>query len=163
MLFTFTPDKFKNPLLPLFMRKILLLFLIGITVACSTSNEARETEMLIGSWRFIDYTDAAAQIQSPTPETAGDIILTFKEIGFEGTTGRNDYLGMYAADSKNLTFSEFGISEVAETEQGEKYLNVLQEAYDPEDQRFHFKYTIEEDMLNLQYSNSGFLMFRRIR
>jgi len=109
----------------------------------------------------LEFEDRALNNSTTIPDTAEDILIVFTLSDFEGTTGRNTYLGTYAADSKNLTFLEFGTTEFAESERGKKYAEAFVSAYDPNSQKYVMSYSISGNILKINYSESKSLIFER--
>lgn len=145
------------------MKNFILLFVIFATAACSTSQEVERNEELMGSWLLQSFEDAATQQNILPPDSSEDIVLILEGLEFQGTTGRNRYEGIYTADTRNLFLLEFAITEQAETEWGQRYVDALNEAYISSDQSYILSYTVEKDVLRIQYSPSGIMVFSRIR
>ena len=137
---------------------ILLMFLI---VGCSDSDSGEQTDQLIGTWILQEFEDTAANSSTSIPDNAKDILIVFSTSDFNGTTGSNEYMGRYSADSKKLTFLELSRSEAGETEWGNKYFDAFRTAYDQENQKYIMSYLVSGNILKINYSDSKNLIFEK--
>lgn len=143
------------------MKLLSMILFVFLMVSCSKSDSKGQTDHLIGTWQLLEFEDTATNSSTPLPDSEADILIVFTGSDFEGTTGRNTYLGTYAADLKKLTFLEFGTTEVGESEWGKKYADAYVAAYDSDSQKYVMSYAISENILKINYTDSKNLVFER--
>ena len=133
-----------------------------MTLGCSETEKDLDNNNLIGTWELIKFENSDTGDFSEPPESAEKILITFKEDEFQGTTGRNNYFGKYENNHPRLIFSEFGITEIGESEWGNKFSNAIVQTYDQQNQIFNMQYLIKGTLLKLEYDNSEFLVFEKL-
>jgi len=144
------------------MKKIILIISLLLTLGCSENEKDLDNNNLIGTWELIKFENSDTGDFSEPPESADKILITFKESEFQGTTGRNNYFGKYKTNPPKLIFSEFGITEIGESEWGTKFSNAIVQTYDQQTQIFDMQYLIKGTLLKLEYDNSEFLVFEKL-
>ena len=141
------------------MKNFFLLLFFSFFLSCSESDKLSESA-LIGTWELVQIEDKLHNETFVASDNSEKFVIIFEESEFEGSTGRNQFFGDYKATTKNLSFSEFGISEVAESEIGNEFNKALGTMYDADSDEYSMIYSIENDILELRTSESK-IIFKR--
>lgn len=140
---------------------IISIFLVFISAFLSCSNANVKDNKLLGTWELIRYEDNMVDSTMTAPVSAKPIFITFLESEFKGTTGRNDFSGDYTIQSKQLIFLSFAGTEIAESEWGLKFNNAIVTAYDSNNDQYKLFFSIEDDLLKMEYETSQFMIFKK--
>ena len=102
------------------------------TVSCSTDETLGiELQSPYGKWTFEGFTTSDAKTRIKAGELTKSITLTLNSDGtFSGNTSANSMSGKYKLDTARRTISfpkeDMIMTEVMETDEGNRYLNILQ-------------------------------------
>lgn len=138
---------------------IISIFLIFILAFLSCSNNDIKNNKLLGTWELIKYEDNIVGSSTTAPVSAKPIFITFMESEFEGNTGRNDFLGDYTVQSKQLIFLSFAGTEIAESKWGLKFNDAIVSTYNRNHTNYTLPFAIEDNHLRIEYEPSRFLVF----
>lgn len=138
---------------------ILILVMTMSLLSCSDKNEENLKSSLVGTWELTAYQNIENDIILP-PTDITPVKIVFNENRFEGNTGVNEFLGTYTISAKQLTLATFGITEIAETEWGEKFLNALNKTY--VEGIYQMPFIIENQVLKIEYLPAQFMCFSKI-
>lgn len=139
-----------------------ILFLSLLCLGCSEDDEV-VNETLLGSWELVDYYDQATDETTNPPSGSDTIRITFEETDFQGSTGRNTFFGDYTSELNDLSFVSFAGTEIAESEWGTLFFQTIASTYDSDSELFTMKFSLENNMLIIEYNQSRFMRFRAIR
>lgn len=142
--------------------KTLAILLVILLTSCSDNELEGQYENLIGTWELIKYEGGTDTLLIP-PENAEPILITFTESKFNGTTGRNEFFGNYNIKNSVLVFLLFGITEIAETDWGNKFGNSLAKTFNNTNKYHEIPFLIDGDNLKFEYSDGLFMNFEKFQ
>ncbi|GHA45647.1 hypothetical protein GCM10007103_28410 [Salinimicrobium marinum] len=138
------------------MKKILYTMLLSVILLSCSDDDDVEVNPLVGSWELMAV-DNEAVYDAPEDE---EIVITFKEREYIGETSVNEFGGDYEIVSNRLLLTNSYTSEIGETAWGNLFYEGIRNAYDEEEERSEFTYTIQGDTLTSR-STEDIMIFTR--
>lgn len=139
------------------MKKFLLILLVSfIFFGCSNDDDI-VAEPILGSWELISIENEAVYT-APNDE---HIFITFEETEYMGKTEANEFGGDYSLSANRLFITNSYTTEVPDTEWGVLFYEALRNAYNEENERSEFSYTLQGERLILR-SDEGTMTFNRL-
>ncbi|TLF47028.1 hypothetical protein [Maribacter aurantiacus] len=146
----------------MFGRYFYIVFLSLLSIGCSKDEEFIN-ETLLGKWELIAYYDQSTRETKNPPIGSDSIKITFEIGDFQGSTGRNTFFGNYISELSNLSLLSLNGTEIAESEWGTLFFQTITSTYNSNQELFIMEYTIERNILNIEYAESRFMLFKAIQ
>ena len=144
------------------MKKLLILIFILVAITSCTDDSVKNLQdELLGTWELIQFQDQTSSTIMSDLDNFGTIIITFNKEAFEGNTGSNSFFGGYTNESNVLVFSEFGITEVGESEWGSKFLDAIVSTRNASNNNYILSYIIEGATLKIEYEPNRVMHFEK--
>ncbi len=138
-----------------------LLFILLGNISCNSDDSSNNQNSLLGTWELVQFEDQTTTIIMNDLDNFGLITITFEDEEFEGTTGSNIFFGDYIVESEVLIFLKFGISEVNESEWGQKFGDAIVSTYNSNDNNYRLFFILQENILKIEYKPTEFMYFER--
>jgi len=140
---------------------------IAILIGCfSCSNELSPKSQdtgLIGVWSLAGYENLIDGTIENSPDNVDEIWIEFSDSVFNGNTGRNNFFGPYKTQNDLLILEALDGTEINESSWGIRFFDSMREAYKSEFNDLQIIYSLNGDLLKMEYNSNQAFLFKRTK